>query len=240
VTRVSSRPLTRLARAILIVASVLTFAVPSAHSASPYSGKGFDVSYPQCTGYATITGAFAIIGINGGRPFTDNTCRGSEYDYAKARNLPVSFYMNLKAPIGKTATAYTSGPRQCGNDRRCQAHNYGWNAANYAYGKAPTQVATWWLDIETANSWSGQADINVATIQGAVDYFLQQPSLGVQAVGIYSTASMWKSITGGYRDAAWPVWVPGSGSASCGTGFTGGPVWLVQTKSGASEGDLAC
>jgi hypothetical protein len=70
--------------------------------------------------------------------------------------------------------------------------------------------------------------------------YLLEPSPQAQAVGIYSTASMWRSITGGHRDATWLVWVPGSGSASCSTGFTGGPVWLVQTKSGASEGDLAC
>jgi len=220
---------------------LLGVAASPALAASPYSGQGFDISYPQCSGYSSITGKFAVIGLNGGRPFTDNTCRADQYIYAaNTLKVPVSFYMNLKAPIGKTAPTYTSGPLQCSNDRLCQAHNYGWNAANYAYLNAPAQVATWWLDIETANSWSAKNDINVATIQGAVDYLSQQPNPKAQSVGIYSTPSMWMSITGGYHHPDWPVWVPGSGNTSCGTGFTGGSIWLVQVKSGASLGDVAC
>jgi hypothetical protein len=74
----------------------------------------------------------------------------------------------------------------------------------------------------------------------AADCFVRQPTLGGQYVGIYSTPSLWKTIPGGYRNANRPVWVPSGGSASCGTGFTGGPIWLVQTASGASNGDLAC
>ena len=233
-------------RAALIRLLLGTVALPGlaatpALAASPYSGSGFDISYPQCSGYSAIGGGFGIAGVNGGRPFTDNACFDPQYTHASSGSRPVSLYMNLKAPVGKTGPIYTGYPLTCGKDKRCQAHNYGWNAADYAYRAAlPYTASVWWLDIETANSWSGQTAINVATIQGAVDYFRQQPGLGVQSVGIYSTASMWKSITGGYVDTSWPVWVPGSSSASCGVGFTGGSIWLVQTASGASNGDLAC
>jgi hypothetical protein len=235
----SLRPRAALVRALLAAAALLVLAAPRAQAVagSPYSGTGFDVSYPQCSSYRGVTGAFGIVGVNGGRPFTDNSCFDAEYDAAQ----PVSIYMNLKAPVGRTGPVYTSGPRSCGSDKLCQAHNYGWNAADHAYKAAlPRTAATWWLDIETANSWTGKTAINVATIQGAVDYFRRQPTLGVQAVGIYSTPAMWRTITGGHRDPTWPVWVPGADKGSCGTGFTTGPVWLVQTASGVSNGDLAC
>lgn len=62
-------------------------------------------------------------------------------------------------------------------------------------------------------------------------------------VGIYSTPSMWKEITGGWQNGL-PAWVGGGtkGNAPtlCGVGFTGGSVYLVQYARSAYDGDYAC
>lgn len=53
------------------------------------------------------------------------------------------------------------------------AHNYGWFAAKSAFEYAASQSslaaatsADWWLDVETANSWSTDTAMNVVDIQG--------------------------------------------------------------------------
>jgi hypothetical protein len=63
-------------------------------------------------------------------------------------------------------------------------------------------------------------------------------------VGVYSTPLMWQRITGGWQPGL-PAWLalgsPGADPASrCGTGFTAGPVAMVQWVAGDRDVDLAC
>ncbi len=233
--------------AVMLVVHLLAGAVLA--SGGPYAGKlGFDISYPQC-GQTTPSGAFAIVGVNGGRPFTANSCFGTEFGNSMgavgASN--VSVYMNLSAPVGKTATQYTSAPQACGpGNKACEAQNYGWNAAAYAYQQAIANgyhssagglAKIWWLDIETANSWSGRTDVNRGSIQGATNYL----ATNGLTVGIYSTPSMWNSITGTWSNNGQSVWYAGTNSIGCSvSSFTGGSVWLVQHSSGTTNGDQGC
>src|SRR5205085_1400646 len=40
---------------------------------------GVDVSWPQCNGgIPTLAPGFAVVGVNGGRPFSDNPCLGEQ------------------------------------------------------------------------------------------------------------------------------------------------------------------
>ena len=59
----------------------------------------------------------------------------------------------------------------------------------------PLRNRTWWLDVETVNSWNGDGIANAADLQGVVDLLR---SKGVARVGLYSTAYQWRAITGGY------------------------------------------
>jgi hypothetical protein len=159
---------------------------------------------------------------------------------------PEAVYLNLNEDLGTTSLYGDTGPwGTCREGERCHALNYGYNAASSAF-TAAAQVQTfaatlWWLDIETANSWS-EDDVtrNQAVIVGAIQFLRNEHGL---TVGIYSTGTMWQEITGGWQ-AGVPVWVGGGEKANpqeeCGVGFTGGPVWLVQYADGAYDGDYAC
>jgi hypothetical protein len=244
----------RLAAVALVAAALLSVTSTALAATNPYTGSGFDVSYPQC-GTVEPSGTFGIVGITGGKAFTSNPCFGAEY--AGVPSGQASIYMNLNAAVGSTASNGSSGPYTTSGvcapgDKTCRAYNYGWKAAQSAYQLAGAQSAsTWWLDIETANSWQAQVSLNQATIQGAVDFLLNhpspsgvsnpQPTVGISNVGIYSSPSMWQKITGGWKSGL-PVWYAGTSTTTCGAAlsFTGGPLWLVQQVSGAPSGDIAC
>src|SRR5579859_4084504 len=146
-----------------------------AMAAGPYAtnSTGFDISYPQCASSTIPSGQFALVGVTDGKAYTQNPCFSTQYDRAAAATTgQVSLYMNLNAAIGSTASDGSSGPAgSCAkSDKSCIAYNYGYNAAKMALSCAGTRTAsTWWLDIETANSWNAQSSLNQRTITGAVD-----------------------------------------------------------------------
>jgi hypothetical protein len=78
-------------------AALLVLASPVLATTNPYTGSGFDVSYPQC-GKPDPTGNFGIVGVTGGKAFTNNACFVAEYNGV----LPgqASIYMNLNAAVG--------------------------------------------------------------------------------------------------------------------------------------------
>jgi hypothetical protein len=222
-------------------------------ASSIYAGNttGYDISFPQCgKAYPSLPYAFGIVGITAGHAFTKNTCFKSEYDWAgKATLSQPSFYMNLNYPVGKTADKGLSGPKgNCNRqDKACQAYNYGWNAAqeafSYAYSQGATTSTMWWLDIETANSWSPTTSLNDQVIQGAVDFLKSKGA----TVGVYSTKSMWNAIAGSSFLPNLPNWVSGalnstSAPSYCTAAyaFGGGTVQLVQYLNGGYDGVYAC
>jgi hypothetical protein len=218
---------------------------------------GYDISYPQCGGRYPTDVAFGIVGVNGGRVYSENPCLGAGENGASQlawAGLNAELYMNTGNPGPELSSYWPVGqasPRVCSADdpdtADC-AYDYGWNAAADAYavavrayislGWAPTDadrtpVANrWWLDVETANSWRTDASLNVAALQGMVDFL---ESMEVESVGFYSVDGMWDSITGGtdaFADRA--SWVAGASTlrgarANCDREpFTGG--WVEMTQ----------
>jgi hypothetical protein len=159
------------------------------------TGTGYDVSYPQCTSQLPKNPAFGIVGVNDGLAYTGNPCLSSEYRWSanSASEPRTSFYLNTGNPGPDASThwppANTSSPQPCdGTWTQGCAYDYGWSAAQDSFGRAVaiagTSAATaapWWLDVETANSWSTDTSTNRADLQGAVAAL---KAAGVTSVGV--------------------------------------------------------
>jgi hypothetical protein len=220
----------RLLRSFAPVGGALVLAVAVGTGAFGVGRYGNDISWPQCGGAFPAKAGFGIVGVTGGRPFTQNPCLAAEWRWALAAKGAPAYYMNLSNPGTTTPSTY------------------GANAAAYALNYAASQTGAssatshvWWIDVEITNTWSSNKAANAAVVQGALTYLKQHTS---KAVGIYSTSYQWGVITGGVRMGA-PVWAAGASSAAsapsmCGTGFTGRPVKQVQYPDGNYDGDYKC
>jgi hypothetical protein len=240
----------------------------------PAPAYGLDVSYPQCGDTLPDAFAFAIVGVNGGRVHSENPClgagdrAGSQLEWA---GRDVELYANTGNPGPRVSRYWPGGqgePRACrdegllsGTDTRDCAYLYGWNAAADSYrtaleafisvgwadadADALPWATTWWLDVETANSWRFDRRLNVATLEGARDYL---ESRDVAQIGFYSTPQMWGRITGGSTVFAdHPAWHAGArdmdeARARCeeATAFTGGELLMVQWVEDGIDHNLRC
>jgi hypothetical protein len=204
--------------------TIFIFSTPAAYATSIYHGIGYDVSYPNCDVVKQLPKVdFGIVGINRGKAFTQNPCLAEEFQWALGLNKKsTSVYMNINAPIGSTSSRGATGPYTIfgiclKNDTACQAFNYGFNAAQYAYEYAvdgTLYVHMWWLDVETANSWFDDPLLNRQVLQGAIAFFKGGISPGGTVLfgtglplGTYSTPHMWREITGNWLTSGLPAWV---------------------------------
>jgi len=247
---------------------ISTAAAAAVAPSAAVGATGHDVSAPQCGRTLPEIGAFGIVGVNGGRAFSENPCFATEYEWAKRRPAAPGVYINTGNPAPRSDFYWPASgsrdPARCRDatstrDPGC-SYDYGWHAAAKALAVADRvdpglRNRTWWLDVETANSWNGDGTANAADLQGAVDLLR---SKGVARVGLYSTAYQWRTITGGYTAssaptyrAAWrsaflpryrletlPLWIATTGDlaaakAACSTTFTGAPAQLVQYVDGS-------
>ncbi len=244
-----------LARVLLVglvaVATLVSAATPALAAAA--GTIGYDVSWPQCGAPLPPNPAFAVVGVSGGKPLTDNPCLATQYRWAAGAPGPPAFYMNTSSP-GAAATALDWYAQRSPNpacSRTAEipcAYNFGFGAARHAFAHAQAQTGAaarhpWWLDVETDNSWSAtDLSSNLAAIHGAIDYLRGQ---GV-AVGIYSVPSMWTTITGGAALSGMPLWTAGARTAAeaaalCARpSFTGGPVVMTQFIEGGFDRDYVC
>jgi hypothetical protein len=248
------------------VALVLIGTAAAAGAAPPAAGTGYDVSYPQCGRRLPAPGAFAIVGVNGGLPYSANPCLAAQYRWAatsSGEGPKASLYINTANPGPAVSSHWPTGqqaPKACdGTWSTACAYDYGWNAAGDAFATAAaaltTQIAAsvpWWLDVETANSWNGQdLTTNTAALRGYLDRLAAlAPS---QPIGIYSASGAWATITGAAAPtspinqpfATIPNWVAGATAKTApgfctSRSFTGGPVRYVQYVSGGIDHDYAC
>jgi hypothetical protein len=230
------------------VAAVFLVAAHSSAAAAfdPYVSKtgGYDYSYLQC-GTAAPSGSFGIVGVNAGYPFTYyNNCLAAEYA-AAARTGKASVYVNTGYDPTYTAIDGRHTTQPCatqsqtvtGTPDQQAAWAVGCSEASRDLAYASTQSAAspsaWWLDVETANSWSSSdLSLNRYTIQGIVATLRANTTA---PIGVYSTSYQWSVITGGYQAPVDANWVATGQSTlrraqrSCSAaGFTGAKVWLVQ------------
>ena len=233
---------------------------------TPEPTLGFDVSWPQCNDEHPEHIGFAIVGVDGGRVYKPNPCLTEQLDWAGEGG---DLYINTANPGPRHSQYWPSGtddPRPCDTEDRpgaettsC-AYSYGWNAAADSYRRAleayaelgwvaededrlPEEIV-WWLDVETANSWMRDRELNVASLHGAVDYLA---SMGAEDIGFYSTPLLWWRITAGTDDfedhAAWHAGGHSQEEAAerCEhDAFTGGSLSLVQWIEDGIDRNLRC
>jgi hypothetical protein len=251
---------------LLLVAAAPAYAKPAPKQTTPTT---YDVSYPQC-GKAlpsTANGGVAggIVGVNNGVVWSANPCLATEWTWAqKATTYAPAFYANTANPGPAYSSHWPAGqqtPQMCdGSNGTACSYDYGWNAAQDSFTDAAAVTATpaaytWWLDVETGNSWqtlesaygqtTGARANDRASIAGAVAALQSQ---GVRSIGVYSTTYQWAQITGGsdIQFATQPAWVAGTGSLStaqsncASTSFTGGHVTLTQYAYNGYDADYHC
>lgn len=211
--------------AALTVFLALPAATAEARTGKPSrtsSTVGYDVSYPQCGSSLPSGQAFGIVGVNGGLATKPNPCLSSQLQWAwrssgaVAAQPKVQLYVNTANP-GEIKDQVTTWPTDGGGAGygACDGSNslacswqYGWDRARndveavFVPAAAAAAVSadpggyTWWLDVETTNTWqSGSAEAlarNRATLEGMTEYLT---SLGA-SVGIYSTNYQWGQIVG--------------------------------------------
>ena len=230
---------------------------------------GIDISYPQCGSEFPETFGFAIVGVNGGRVYSENPCLGtgdgpSQLAWA---GRETQLYVNTGNPGPRDSRYWPVGqdePRPCDPsdvDSIDCAYTYGWNAAHAAHEMAleawievgwadadatilPDET-TWWLDVEDANSWRQDIAHNIAALHGMVDALT---SLEVGEIGFYSTPGLWDRITGGsHAFSAYPAWHAGASdeadaAARCTEedAFTGGELRMVQWVQDGVDHNLRC
>ena len=223
----------------LALAAAAVFATAPAAASGPYYARGavgYDDSVYQCGGAAR--GAFAIIAANNGRPFTQNSCLARQLATAPT-SPPAAVYMNTgyspAYAVRVTATCAARAAGVSGTALQREAYAIGCSEVattrDYIYRATGHRVRSWWLDVETANSWSDtNLLLNRAVLRGAIDYLRPLGAI----IGVYSTSRQWNEITGGWAapglDANWVAGAasPADAAALCASSITGAPVWLVQ------------
>jgi hypothetical protein len=240
-------------------------------------GVGVDVSWPQCNHDHTFVPypsglPFAVVGVNGGNASNLNACFAGQYAAALLMTTAppteqprVAAYLNTGNPALAGAWWPTSNYTEYQNtlvptgslgdctvpaDRAC-AYVYGYSKAEDDVNQVRSDLSqlpsTWWLDVETSNTWQNDLKANEASLDGMVDYLKGQ---GISTIGVYSTSYQWNKIVG-VTAATSPLaglqsWLAGSSptgaAAACeGNPLTpGGRVSMVQYVAGGFDDDLSC
>jgi hypothetical protein len=230
---------------VLAVIAAVAIATGTAAAQGPYASgtTGTDVSWPNCSSSVPKT-FFGIVGVTGGKGFSPNSCFKSE----AAKFIAPTLYVNTGYPGQSYGLKYQNAPKTClTTDLNCLAYNYGYNAGQYAANFSQSQGVTsptWWLDVETMNTWTKDTNQNRNSLQGETDALRDA---GVTTTGVYSTTAQWGTITGGWQNGApgWgaSTWTTAKQAAAYCSGhqFTGGPTYLIQFLPRHSlDQDYAC
>lgn len=203
--------------------------------------SGYDISWPQCPNSVPAPSfTFAIIGVTGGKAFTENACLAQQVRWAQSGTALPEVYTNVNGmPAGWTNSHCAE------TDVYCNAYYYGKESAAHAVAYAQANradLSTWWLDVETENYWTPDQFSNARVIAGAIEYLRGTGHI----VGLYSTPFQWRLIAGDYTPGL-PSWSAGAedyaeAQTRCTPkyAFGGGFVKLVQYIDNGFDNNFAC
>jgi hypothetical protein len=254
---------------VALVVVVIVVLVTELSSSSP--ATGYDASYPQCKGSYPSNPLFGIVGVNGGLADDANPCFSGELRWARdapgqrrPSEPPLSLYIDTGNPGGHHVADWPRGGN-APTDGACNgkltnacSYIYGEQRAAYSYrlvaalDPVAAKTAPWWLDVELMASWAGTYQLNIAALKGFIAGLHNAGATG--PIGIYSTSSQWKEITGLTAQTT-PTglnsqlhdWVAGTDAGltqarqNCASGgFTGVAPTLAQYRIGPRDADLRC
>jgi hypothetical protein len=183
---------------------------------------GHDVSYPQCDDDLPAEPAFAVVGVNGGLATRPNPCLADQLAWAAAeatgavRAQPeLQLYVNTANP-GQVRDRVTTWPtrgrtpygRCDGDNSRACSWRYGWERADVTVEDFFVPAAedadvdpdpghyTWWLDVETTNTWQTGSAPARARNRAALEGMAARLAVADAEVGLYSTRYQWWRIAG--------------------------------------------
>lgn len=140
------------------------------------NNSGYDISYPQCKqGNPDGPVGFAIIGLNKGKPFSDNPCFGSQWQWARSLD-GAAVYINLADPNKSEPAKY--GAKIASDTLK-----------RLKKGDVP-QGTPIWLDIETHNTWTTPDRSTVVINEVAA-----RLTKAGYPVGVYAPPVHWFEIT---------------------------------------------
>lgn len=142
----------------------------------PIDNTGYDISHPQCkSGLPDKPVGFAIVGLNKGKPLSENPCFEKQWAWALTHDA-AAIYINTADPGEIDAAAYG---QKIAKDTLAKLTKY----------KVSTQIPIW-LDVETHNTWT-MPERSVSVITETMHLLTQAG----YHVGIYSTTAHWLEIT---------------------------------------------
>ncbi|MDQ1662666.1 MAG: hypothetical protein QOJ68_2646 [Blastococcus sp.] len=264
-------------RSVLVVLATVVAVLGLTGSASAaVAPTGYDVSYPQCGKPLPSSPAFGVVGVNGGLATTANPCLAPQLTWAwkssgaVAAQPKAQVYLNTANPgeirtqvkTWPTAGSTPYGTCDGSNSSAC-SWQYGWEraqnsvlniftpAAHAAAADSRPASYTWWLDVETGNTWQSGSSAaltrNRATLEGMTAYLVGQGG----RIGFYSTSSQWTVIVGSTPTtsnlAGRNSWLPGATTlngaiANCVKPplTPGGHVTLTQYVANKLDSDHSC
>ena len=222
------------------------------------TGDGWDISWPQCTTRGATTsnlptgGAFAVVGLTRGAPFTDNECFAAQWQWASSLPGEPSVYLNLDAPGVRDSAGGRVWEEVCGTGTPTSTcgREYGKRVAAYALDRLPTAPSGGkpmvWFDVEGPytngpfwqTGYAGAVGVNRSVLNGAVEVLRNagyRP--GIYSDRADSTSPDWSNIMGAFPVPHLQAWVfraatGETAAAMCGKdiSFSGGPAVMVQIQ----------
>lgn len=182
------------------------------------NNSGYDISYPQCSqGNPTGPVGFAVIGLNRGKPFSDNPCFGSQWKWAQSLQGS-AIYINLADPNKGEPAKYGA---KIASDTIKRLKN----------GGVPAGTPIW-LDIETHNTWTTPERSTVVINEVAA-----RLAKAGYPVGIYAPPVHWFEITLN-AVVELPVWLALGPYDSVQAGVEAAKVACTQVAFGDTQPDI--
>lgn len=242
------RTLRRALSALTLATALVAGAAQASTLPTTTTVKGADIGWPNCPKGMGIpqrptqgnpmpasTARFVVLGLTNGPAFTPNPCLASQVQWARARHLWTGVYSVISYPTAAQLQRYGGTGTLATRLKRVGAAEARFNLATMRRAGLPTAPLVW-VDVEPVHGWPWSASTarNNAVLSGVIAAY----QVAGLRVGLYSYRSGWNEITGGRQQPTMPVWVP---LQTCGyRTFSGGPVWMTQTTSGASDLDTTC